>query len=175
MLEMAMSVQFWNVTEAEISTDFPAHRYAIDPYRTYLRAVDVAAPAAVVFRWVCQLKVAPYSYDWLDNGGRRSPRELTAGADQLAVGQQLMIFRLVDFQPDRQITMVSLPAATRLFGPIALTYQVTDIPAGSRLVCCLDVTARSWPERARRKLLGAGDLVMMRKQLLTFKKLAERT
>jgi hypothetical protein len=71
--------------------------------------------------------------------------------------------------------MVSLPAATRLFGPIALTYQVTDAPAGSRLVCCLDVTAGSWPERARRKLLGVGDLVMMRKQLLTFKKLAERT
>jgi hypothetical protein len=170
-----MSVQFWNVTEAEISTGYPAHSHAIDPYRTYLRAVDVAAPAAVVFRWLCQLRVAPYSYDWLDNLGRRSPRELTAGAEQLATGQRMMIFRLVDFQLDRQITMVSLPAATRCFGPIALTYQVTDTPTGSRLVCCLDATARSWPERVRRRLLGAGDLVMMRKQLLTFKELAERT
>ena len=170
-----MSVQFWNVTEAEIGTDYPAHRHAIDPYRTYLRAVDVAAPAAVVFRWLCQLKVAPYSYDWVDNGGRRSPRELTPGAEQLATGQQMMIFQLVDFQLDRQITLVALPAATRWFGPLALTYQVTDRPAGSRLVCCLDVTAKSWPERVRRKFLAAGDLVMMRKQLLTFKELAERT
>jgi hypothetical protein len=127
----------------------------------------------VAFRWLCQLKVAPYSYDWLDNWGRRSPRELTPGAENLAVGQQLMITRIVEFEPDRQITGVSVPAATAVFGAMSLTYQVTATAGGSRLVACLDVTARSRAGRVRAALLAVGDLVMMRKQLLNLKGLAE--
>jgi hypothetical protein len=170
-----MSTQFWKVTDAEISAVYPAHRYALEPYRPFLRAAEIAAPPAVVFRWLCQLKVAPYSYHWLDNGGRRSPRELTPGAEHLAVGERLMIFRIVEFEQDRHITGVSLPAATRVFGRISVTYQVEPGAAATRLVCCLDATVGSWPSRIRSEVLAAGDLVMMRKQLLTLKKLAERS
>jgi hypothetical protein len=170
-----MGIQYWKVTEAEIDADYPAHRYAVEPYLTLLRAVDVAAEPALVFRWLCQLKVAPYSYDRLDNGGRRSPRELTPGAEQLTVGQRMMIFRLVEFEPDRHLTLVTRPSATRRFGPIALTYQVEPTAGGSRLICCVDASARSRAGRVRRRLLAAGDLVMMRKQLLTFKDLAEQS
>jgi Polyketide cyclase / dehydrase and lipid transport len=165
--------RFWNATAAEKAAAYPAHQYAVAPYRTFIRAVDVAAPPAVVFRWLCQLKVAPYSYDWLDNRGRRSPRELTPGAEKLATGQRLMIARIVEFEPDRHITGVSLPAATALFGAMSLTYQVTATAGGSRLVACLDVTARSWSGRVRADLLAVGDLVMMRRQLLNLKALAE--
>jgi hypothetical protein len=70
---------------------------------------------------------------------------------------------------------VSLPAATAVFGAISLTYQVTATAGGSRMVACLDVTTRSWPERLRADLLAVGDLVMMRKQLLNLKALAERS
>ncbi|MCX5731216.1 MAG: hypothetical protein NTY18_07665 [Deltaproteobacteria bacterium] len=35
--------------------------------------VTVAAPATVLFRWLCQLRVAPYSYDRLDDGSPRHP------------------------------------------------------------------------------------------------------
>ena len=134
----------------------------------------VEAPPALVFRWLCQLKVAPYSYDWIDNRGRRSPRELTPGVADLAVGQPFLIGRIVEFTPDDHITVVGGPGATRLFGAMSLTYQVMPRGAGSRLVCCLDVTARSRAARVRADLLGVGDLVMMRRQLLNLKHLAER-
>jgi hypothetical protein len=167
------AARFWNTTAAENEADYPAHRYAIAPYRRLIRAITIAAPPAVVFRWLCQLKVAPYSYDWLDNAGRRSPRELTPGAEALTVGQRLMIARIVEFEPGRHITCVSLPVATAMFGAISLTYQVTPIEGGSRLIACLDVNARSWAGRRRADLLAVGDLVMMRKQLLNLKSLAE--
>jgi hypothetical protein len=86
-----------------------------------------------------------------------------------------MIFRLVEFVTDRHLTVVGDARATALFGPLAMTYQVTAAPAGARLVCCVDATARSLPARARLAALTVGDLLMMRKQLLTFKELAEST
>ncbi len=56
-----------------------------------------------------------------------------------------------------------------------MTYRVTPIGAGvSRLVVCMTVAASGRLSRLRRTLLGWGDLIMMRKQLLTLKHLAER-
>src|SRR5271157_5808823 len=72
------------------------------------RAVTVAAPASLVFRWLCQLKLAPYSYDILDNLARTSPRELVAGTERLEVGQRFMsIFSLSSFAHDKHITLRS--------------------------------------------------------------------
>ena len=73
------------------------------------------------------------------------------------------------------ITGRATPAAERLFGLQALTYQVNPRGAGSRLIGRLNVRPprRVW-EQARYALLVWGDLIMMRKQLLTFKALAER-
>src|SRR5256885_7618584 len=110
----------------------PCDPLLADPDGVYHRAVDIDAPAALVFRWLCQLRAAPYSYDWIDNLGRRSPRQLIEGLDQLEVGQRFMIFRLVSFEAGRSIT---LDSSTALFGRVALTYRVTATePGRSRLV-----------------------------------------
>jgi hypothetical protein len=86
---------------------FPCDRYLSPFDGAYFRAVAVHAPAPVVFRWLCQLRVAPYSYDWIDNFGRQSPRQLIAGLENLKVGQSVMtIFQLVDFEPNRHVTLL---------------------------------------------------------------------
>lgn len=167
--------QYWNTTPAERAASYRCEAYARSSYRTYLRAVDVAAPAGITFRWICQLTVAPYSYDWLDNGGRTSPRTLTPGADEIGTGQRFLIARVTEFEPGVSMTGVSTPRPTAIFGPIALTYQATPTgPDASRLLAAMTVSASTPLARARRELLGWGDLLMMRKQLLTLKELAEQ-
>jgi hypothetical protein len=166
-------VDTWGSSAEERAAAYPCDGLIDGPHDVLFRAVDVAAPAELVFRWVCQMRVAPYSYDLIDNLGRPSPRHLTPGLDQLEVGQQFMIFRLVAFEDRRSIT---LDSNTMLFGRVVATYRVSPIESDScRLVVKLAIGA---PQHLfgsfRQRLLAAGDLVMMRKQLLTFKALAER-
>jgi hypothetical protein len=154
--------EIWGATPAETAAVYACDEYVSGPREAWFRAVDVEAEPAVVFRWLCQLRVAPYSYDLVDNLGRRSPRELVAGLDDIAVGQRFVrIFTLVAFVPDRELTLRLTDSTSRLlFGDLAITYRVTP----GRLVAKLAVAATplSYP---RRRLLAWGDLVMMRRQL----------
>lgn len=167
-------VHHWGSTAEERRGQFPCDSLVTQPYAVLFRALDVEAPVAVVFRWLCQLRVAPYSYDWIDNLGRRSPRRLVPGLEHLAVGQRFAtIFRLVSFEYGRSITIDS---NTALFGRVAGTYRVDPVDDNrSRLVVKLAFAGRpGLHDLLTRLVLPAGDLVMMRKQLLTFKALAER-
>ncbi len=133
--------------------------------------MSVDASPAVLWRWLCQVAVAPYSYDWIDNRGRRSPRELTPGADRLVAGQAMaVVFRLTSFDEGHQWTALTGTKGRRLFGATSVTYAAEPAPSGSRLVCRFVTT---WPRPAS-DALAWGDLVMARKQLLTLKALAER-
>lgn len=135
----------------------PANRSVAD------RAISIAAPPEIVFGWLCQLRVAPYSYDLLDNWGRRSPRRRDPRLTRLAVGQRFMtMFVLHSFVDSEHITL-----RTR---NVTVTYQVRAQGPGTRL----HVRVVFGGPRLFGALLAAGDLVMMRKQLLTLKSLAER-
>ena len=175
---MGSIAKTWGSTETERSAAFPCDAHVAEPFVDLFRAVSIDAPPGVVFRWLCQLRVAPYSYDWLDNFGRTSPRALTPGLDDLARGQRVMtIFRIVDFARDDHLTLaVNARLVQLLLGDLAVTYRVVGAEGhGSRLVVKLrGRSGRTFLGRARAWLLSWGDLVMMRKQLLTLKRLAER-
>jgi hypothetical protein len=119
--------------------------------------------------------VAPYSYDLVDNLGRRSPRELTPGAERLEAGQAMaVVFRLTDVDEGRHWTGVTGSRGRRLLGTTSVTYAAEPDetePGASRLVCRMVTT---WPRPAR-DALAWGDLVMMRKQLHTLRDLAAET
>jgi hypothetical protein len=170
------ATRFWNTTRAEAEMLFPCDRLAPNLMATYFRAVTVRAPSTVVFRWLCQLRVAPYSYDWLDNGGRTSPQQLTPGLEELVLGQKVMtIFTLKDFEPDRSITVATRPTA-KMFGEVWVSYMIVPLGAHeSRLLAKLRVGYPDGPYGTLlRLLLPPGDLVMMRRQLLNLKRLSER-
>jgi hypothetical protein len=169
----------WGTTAAERAAAFPCDSYLISADSAYFRAVTVRAPAPVVFRWLCQLRAAPYSYDWLDNAGRQSPRRLTPGLEQLQVGQRVMlIFQLAEFAPDRHLTLrLMAPRARAMFGEVAISYVV--VPQGEQSCRLVAKVLVRYPHAGTWSLmrwgLPWGDLVMMRKQLLTLKALAERS
>ncbi len=166
-------VTTWGSTVEERALAYPCDRQVAGADATLFRAVDVNAPAPLVYRWLCQLRVAPYSYDLLDNFGRRSPRTRDPANEALAVGARMMrIFRLVELEPDRHLTMVI--DRTRSFGEVAVTYQVTPAGNGERCRIVAKLCVRYGGRSLMRLVLPLGDLIMMRKQLLTLKQLAER-
>jgi hypothetical protein len=163
--------EIWGATPVEVAATYPCDGHVRGPAEAWFRAVDVDAEPDAVFRWLCQLRVAPYSYDLVDNLGRRSPRTLTPGLDELAVGQRFMsIFTLVDFVPGRELTLrLSDRRARLVFGDLAVTYRVLR----GRLVAKLTVAATPL-SFLRRRVLAWGDLLMMRRQLLNLGALAAR-
>jgi len=167
----------WGSTAFERAMPFPCDRYLPDAEDTYFRAIDVEAPAHSIFQWLCQLKVALYTYDWIDNAGHQSPRYLIPELENLEVGQRVMtIFKLVEFEADRHLTIVmASPSAIATFGEIAVSYVI--LPLTERYCRLVVKCLVHYPTKGRwsimRQFLPWGDLLMMRKQLLTLKYLAE--
>jgi hypothetical protein len=183
----------WGTTSAERLLAFPSDTLISNPDDALFRGVTISAPPQIVFLWLCQMRLAPYSYDLIDNGGRPSPPELTPGLDNLAVGQDVMrIFTLVDFERNRQLTLRLKPrsSATKVFGDIAVSYVICPIVKNAgepnigfgeeadscRLLVKLVVKCPNGIKGSlMRTLLPWGDLIMMRRQLLNLKQLAEQT
>ncbi len=153
----------WGATASECAAVTPCDALAPNAGTRADRAISVDALPATTFGWLCQLRVAPYSYDLVDNFGRRSPRQRDPELTHLEVGQRFMtMFTLQSFADGEQITLQA--------NGVAVTYAVAPRGAG----CRVHVRVRFEGSRFVGRLLALGDLVMMRKQLLTLKALAER-
>lgn len=176
---MTFPSHVWGTEPHERALPFPCDRLLADPHDLLFRGVTVRARPGVVFRWLCQMRVAPYSYDWIDNLGRRSPRRLTPGLDELAVGQEVMRdFEVVDFARDEHLTLRVKPGSLirRVCGEAVASY-CTRPGEGPTCRLLVKVAIRYRPGFLgwlTRLVLPWGDLVMMRRQLLNFKALAER-
>ena len=169
----------WGTEEQERQFAFPCDSLIYNPDDELYRGVTIDAPAEIVFRWLCQMRVAPYSYDWIDNFGRSSPRQLTPGVENLTVGQTVMtIFDLVDFEIGHHVTIRIKPhsTASRIFGDAVASYLI--VPSDDTTCRLLAKLVGRYPRGVMGMLMGAflplGDLIMMRRQLLNFKQLAER-
>ena len=168
------TVRTWGTTAEERLAAFPCDELVQEYDQAYFRGVTVRAGAPAVFRWLCQLRVAPYSYDWIDNLGRRSPRQLTPGLEHLALRQPFMrIFDLVSFEPNCHVTL--LLREPGLFPPLAVSYVVVATPPrGCRLLVKLVLRFRpGLSDRLAAVVVPWLDWIMMRRQLLNLKRLAE--
>ncbi len=129
--------------------------------------MTVEASPERVWPWLVQVRLAPYSYDWIDNLGRRSPRELRDLPDP----QPGDPFTASAGRPLGRVLAVEhrVHLTARIMGA-TMTYLLVPVgPERTRLV--LKIVADL--PRPLAPALSVGDLVMARRQLLNFKQLAE--
>jgi hypothetical protein len=157
----------WGVTPDEITRRYPCDELVASPALQAWRGVTVRATPDRVWPWVAQIRLAPYSYDWIDNLGHRSPRELRALPEPVpgepfttAAGRQLG--RILSATPAEQLT-------ARIMGAI-MSYVLVPQDEETRLLLKIVVGRGRWFA----PLLSVGDLIMARRQLLNLKRLAER-
>jgi hypothetical protein len=156
----------WGVTDDEVRRRYVCDDLVTAPVLQAWRGVTVEASARRVWPWVTQIRVAPYSYDWIDNLGRRSPRTLL-GLPEPVVGEHFIscggrpMGRILHVDPGRGLT-------GEIAGAI-MSYRLLPLGDSTRILLKV-VMARG---RAIAPMVSVGDLVMARRQLLTLKSLAE--
>jgi hypothetical protein len=158
----------WGVSDSETLRSYPCDGFVTAPTLQAWRGVCVKAPAEAVWPWVAQVRLAPYSYDWIDNLGRRSPRAL-AGLPEPQAGERFTtaggraMGRILSADPGKQLTGTIMGAV--------MSYVL--VPQGrdtTRLLLKIVMRAPRWAALG----LSVGDLIMARRQLLNLKQLAER-
>jgi hypothetical protein len=159
----------WGVTRAETQRRYPCDALVPDPVLQAWRGVTVDACSEHVWPWVAQIRLAPYSYDWIDNLGRRSPQALR-GLPEPVVGDPFTtalggrrVGRIVAVAPGKQLT-------ARIMGAF-MSYVLVPVDDEQTRLLLKIVTAGG---RTIAPLLSLGDLVMARRQLLNLAALAER-
>lgn len=172
------SPRIWGATSEECARRYPCDERDFAHDDAFVRAIDVAAPPELVYRWLCQLRVGPYSYDLLDNFGRRSPPRRSAALEALAPGMRVMrIFEIVDFAWGRTLTIaLASRVGAAAMGSFCGSYEVRAEGArGSRLVAKILVRYPSgWYGSVLMRAMPTLDLIMFRKQLETLRDYAER-
>ncbi|MBT7080877.1 MAG: hypothetical protein HN929_05345 [Chloroflexi bacterium] len=112
---MPVSHATW-VTEEEQHMVFPCDDLGIDfdqPY-SLLRGISVNASPEILYKWLNQLQYGPYSYDWLDNPGRRSPQYLVEDSPSMKPGKPVIeMFTLASIELNRHFTAVMKPNFSR--------------------------------------------------------------
>ncbi len=157
----------WGVTDDEVSRRYPCDDIVPLPVLQAWRGVTVHTTLAGLWPWVTQIRLGPYSYDWIDNRGRQSPQELRALSEP-ATGQHFTtaatrrLGRILSVSPAEQLT-------GQIMGAV-MSYVLVPKGDATRLLLKI-VTARG---RRIAPLVSVGDLVMARRQLLNFKQLAEQ-
>lgn len=172
------SYKNWGIAPSEHCLEFPCDTYQKDFSDTYFRGITIHAEPEIIFQWICQMRVAPYSYDWIDNFGRRSPQKLLPGLAQLEIGQKIMfIFDLIGFEQNKHLTFRMNKKFPKILGDTIISYQIFPKKTyGCRLLVKILVNyPKGIPRVWLQDILSFGDLIMMRRQLINFKTLSEQT
>ena len=159
----------WGVTDEEVARRYPCDEIVPSPVLQLWRGITVDATPGDVWPWLGQVRLAPYSYDWLDNLGRRSPQELRGLPDPqpgdpfTRVGSRFDVGRVLSAAPEEHIT-------GRIWNAV-MSYMLVPSNGRTRLLLKICQERDGWFA----PVLAVGDWPMARRQLKNLKALAEGT
>ena len=174
-----MIFQYWGATEQEIQSSVIGDDLCSDATLIATRSITIAAPPEKVFPWIRQMgfgRAGWYSYDWLDNLGRKSATTIhdewqtVESGDKIPAGPSSFTATIVDSPRHFVLEIQSLGKKSPKLH-FTLAYELRDDPQGTRLVTRMrsriNLPLGSVIEKV---ILGPGDGIMLRRQLLTIRK-----
>jgi hypothetical protein len=174
-----MIFQYWGATAEEISSSVVGDDLCSDATVVATRSITIGAAPQEVFPWIRQMGFGRggwYSYDWLDNLGRKSASTIhdewqsVEAGDKVPSGPISFIAAIVDAPRHFVLEIQSLGKKSPKLH-FTLAYELRDDPQGTRLVTRMrsriNLPLGSLFEKL---ILGPGDGIMLRRQLLNIKK-----
>jgi hypothetical protein len=178
-LYLVMIFQFWGATPEEIQS--PVVGDDLCPGATLIatRSITISAPPQDVFPWIRQMgfgRAGWYSYDWLDNLGRKSASTIhdewqtVEAGDKVPSGPVSFIAAIVEAPRHFVLEIKSLGKKSPKLH-FTLAYELRDDLQGTRLVTRMRSHANfPFGSLFEKLILGPGDGLMLRRQLLTIRK-----
>ena len=170
-----MIFQNWGSSKEEIDGDVVGDDLCPSAHVSATRSITIAAPPDEVFPWIRQMgfgRAGWYSYDWLDNLGRKSAtrvheewQRVNAG-DLIPAGPISIVASIVEPSHAFVLEIKSgKKAQPRLH--FTLAYELRPVDVGTRLVTRMRSNiAIPGGLLFERFVLGPGDGLMVRRQLL---------
>jgi hypothetical protein len=171
-----MIFQFWGATTEEIHGSVVGDNLCRDATLIATRSITISAPPQDVFQWIRQMgfgRAGWYSYDWIDNLGRKSATRVheewqsVESGDKIPSGPISFTAAIVEAPCHFVLEIKSLGKKSPKLH-FTLAYELREDPQGTRLVTRMRSHIKlPFGSLFERFILGPGDGIMLRRQLLT--------
>jgi hypothetical protein len=180
--QKVMIFEHWGSSDDETKETLPGDDLVDEPAFSATRSITISAPPTEVFPWIAQFgfgRAGWYSYDLIDNFGRKSATTLhpewavdTVG-DVVPGGPINFSVREIDAPNHLVLELLNARRSPRL--TFTMSYVLRPISDSTRLISRVRSGLRApFGNILLRSTLGPGDGVMLRRQLLGIKERAEQ-
>lgn len=147
--------------------------------RELLRCIEIHANASDIFVWLKQLRIAPYSYDFIDNRSTKSPDYIIENLPPLKVNEHyLLAFHVFEFEENSFIACrfcepINPPVNSYIKG-LYIEYRIAKQGTKAKLWCKIkgyfntDIFSKGFFF-----IFSIANKIMMARQLKHIKKLSE--
>jgi hypothetical protein len=171
-----MMFQYWGATQEEIDSPVIGDDLRTNATVVATRCITIPAPPETVFPWIRQMgfgRAGWYSYDWLDNLGRKSATRVHEEWQNVNTGDAVpagptSFHAAIVTSPQHFVLEVKNGKKRTPRLHFTLAYELRAVPEGTRLVTRMRAHINlpgGW--LIERLILGPGDGIMLRRQLLT--------
>jgi hypothetical protein len=143
------------------------------------RHLEIQAGASDVYVWLKQLRIAPYSYDFLDNRGSQSPGYIIENLPPLKINSHfLLAFHIFRFEENKFIAgrfcLPVNPPVNRYIKEMFIEYRIQAL--GTQVILWCKIKGwfnNSVASKGFFRIFSLVNLIMTRRQLRKIKKLSE--